>query len=82
MGEHQRSRQSIGGNEEARQKPTLAALQGSGLGSHWGILSGHLIVIIPSDRIKTRPNPHDSIGICALPDQNATALIGLPTERT
>jgi len=37
MGENQRSRQSIGGNEEVRQKPTLAALQGSGLGSHRGV---------------------------------------------
>jgi hypothetical protein len=49
MGEHQGSRESVGRDTEARQKPTLAAFQGSGLGSHREVWRGHLIVIIQSD---------------------------------
>jgi hypothetical protein len=49
MGEHQRSRESVGGNVEARQKATLAAFQGDGIGSRRGVRSNHLIVIIQSE---------------------------------
>ena len=50
MGEHQRPRESIGGNAEARQKATLTASQGSGVGSRRGVWNNHLIVLIPSDK--------------------------------
>ena len=50
MGEHQRSRESVGGNVEAGQKATPATFQGSGIGSRRGVWSSHLIVLIPSDR--------------------------------
>jgi hypothetical protein len=54
MGEHQRSWESVGGNAEARQKATLAAFQGDGIGSRRGVRSNHLIVIIQSERYQNK----------------------------
>jgi hypothetical protein len=48
MGEHEGPRKSVGRDAEARQKPTLAAFQGGGLGSHRRIWRDHLKVIILS----------------------------------
>jgi hypothetical protein len=83
MGERKGTRESIGGNAEARQKPALAAFQGSGFGPHRGVWRGS------SDSnytirtaTKTRPSQHVLMGSVRFADQNATAWIELRVERT
>ncbi|SPE38118.1 hypothetical protein SBA3_2780022 [Candidatus Sulfopaludibacter sp. SbA3] len=77
MEEHQRSRESAGGNAEARHKATLAPLQGGGIGSRRESGAVTRLQLYNQIAVKTGPNSHVSIGSVRLADQNVTALIGI-----
>jgi hypothetical protein len=78
MGEYQRSRESVGGDAEARQDPSLATFQGCGLSTDRRIGRRHLIVILQSDKDKNKILPACFNRICASCQSAPTALIELP----
>jgi hypothetical protein len=75
MGEHQRSREGVWRDVEARQEPPLAAFQGSGLGSDRSTGNRHLMVIIQSDYHQNKPTPEVFVESEARPKRKAWIIL-------